>query len=383
MRITEVVDQYPQLSETFIANEVAELLALGHDVRVESGRRAEPPNPAAPRGVRVDYTEDDSRGDRLRSLAWLVARHPLRCARDVAAQRRWRREEGVRRLRTLAPAVRRAAESGADHLHAHFAAGAALDAMRIGAMLRLPYSVMTHGYDVFELPANLPEKHERAAFAATACDYSARHLRDRFGVEARRLVVGVDPEAFRRGAPYPGGRTVVAVARLVEKKGLRFLVDAAALAQVDRVLIAGDGPLRGQLEARVAERGLGDVVELLGDRTPDQVRSLLERADVLAAPCVVAENGDRDTMPVVVKEALAMEVPVVASDAVGLPEVVRPEWGRLVPPGDADALADALDEVLSLPPDERAAMGRAGREFVAEHCNVGTETARLAGWIGG
>ena len=66
---------------------------------------------------------------------------------------------------------------------------------------------------------------------------------------------------------------------------------------------------------------------------------------------------------------------------VGLPEVVRPEWGRPVPPGDADALAAALDEMLALPASERASMGRAGREWVAEHCNVGTETARLAGWV--
>jgi colanic acid/amylovoran biosynthesis glycosyltransferase len=85
----------------------------------------------------------------------------------------------------------------------------------------------------------------------------------------------------------------------------------------------------------------------------------------------------------VVKEALAMEIPVVASDEVGLPEVVRPEWGRLVPPGDAAALAAAIDELLSLPPAERAAMGRAGREFVAERCNVRTETAKLAAWMGG
>ena len=99
---------------------------------------------------------------------------------------------------------------------------------------------------------------------------------------------------------------------------------------------------------------------------------------MLAAPCVVAANGDRDTMPVVVKEALAMEVPVVATDEVGLPELVRPEWGRLVPPRDADALAAALDELLDLPPAERAAMGRAGRAWVAEHCDLASETARLA-----
>ena len=98
-------------------------------------------------------------------------------------------------------------------------------------------------------------------------------------------------------------------------------------------------------------------------------------------PCVVAPDGDRDSMPVVVKEALAMEVPVVASREVGLPELVRPEWGRLHPPGDVRALADALAELLALEPHERAAMGRAGSAFVIEHCHVDRETTRLAGLI--
>jgi glycosyltransferase involved in cell wall biosynthesis len=381
LRITVVVDQFPELSETFIANEVQALRAHGHDVRVESGRHADRPNPAAAAGIDVAVLADDSQPERLRALAWLCARHPLRCARDLAGRRRWRREEGVRKLFTLAPAARRAARSRTRHLHAHFAAGAALDALRIGALLGLPYSVMTHGYDVFLLPANLREKHERAAFAATACDYSARHLREEFSVEARPLVVGVDPDAFKRSAPAPSGRTVVAVARLVEKKGLRHLIDATARIQLDRVVIVGDGPLRGELERHAGELGLGDVVEFAGERTPGQVRELLERADLLAAPSVVAADGDRDTMPVVVKEALAMEVPVVASDEVGLPEVVLPEWGRLVPPGDPDALAAAIDELLALPLAQRAAMGRAGRAFVVEHCNLSTETAKLAGWI--
>jgi glycosyltransferase involved in cell wall biosynthesis len=381
LRITVAVDHFPEMSETFVTSELQVLRAQGHDVRVESGRHAGRPNPAAASGLDASYLSDDTRYERVRSLVWLAAHHPLRCARDLMARRRWRRDEGVRRLRTLAPAVRRAERARTQHLHAHFAAGAALDAMRIAALLELPYSLMTHGYDVFLLPANLREKHERAAFAATACDYSARYLRDRFGVAPRTLVVGVDPGAFTRDEPHPGGRTVVAVARMVEKKGLRHLIDAASRVQLDRLVIAGDGPLRRELQRQADERGLSDVVEFPGEQGPAQVRALLQQADLLAAPCVVASDGDRDTMPVVVKEALAMEVPVVASDEVGLPEVVRPEWGRLVPPGDADALAAAIDELLALPADERAAMGRAGREFVERECNVDTETAKLAEWI--
>ena len=83
-------------------------------------------------------------------------------------------------------------------------------------------------------------------------------------------------------------------------------------------------------------------------------------------------------MPVAVKEALALEIPVVASDEVGLPEVVRDDWGRLCRPGDPIGLADAIDELLALPASTRAAMGRAGREFVLRECSLQRETARLA-----
>jgi glycosyltransferase involved in cell wall biosynthesis len=98
-------------------------------------------------------------------------------------------------------------------------------------------------------------------------------------------------------------------------------------------------------------------------------------------PCVVARDGDRDSMPVVVKEAMAMELLVVASDEVGLPECVLAPWGFLAPPGDADALAGALRAALALAPQERAAAGAAARAWVGEHASVDAETARMAALI--
>jgi glycosyltransferase involved in cell wall biosynthesis len=100
-------------------------------------------------------------------------------------------------------------------------------------------------------------------------------------------------------------------------------------------------------------------------------------------PCVVAADGDRDSMPVVVKEAMAMELLVVGTDEVGLPEVVREPWGRLVPPHDPAALARAIHDLLALPPDARAAAGAAGRGWVREHANVDTEAAKLAQLLAG
>jgi glycosyltransferase involved in cell wall biosynthesis len=383
LRLTVLADQFPELSETFVASELHALRDMGHALTVEAAWHAKNPHPSAAEGLEVRYREGEGRRARATALAWLAARHPLRALRDVVDRSRWRREEGVRPLWELAPAARRIARHGATHLHAHFGAGAALDAMRIGRLLGLPYSFATHGYDIFMLPANLREKHERAAFAVSDCDYSVEHLRELIGAEAgarlHRIVLGVDGERFRRRAPYPGGGTVLAVGRLVEKKGLRYLVEAAAELGADgpleRVLIVGEGPLRGELEGLIA--GTGAPVELLGARAPEAVRELLEAAALLAMPCVVAADGDRDTMPVVVKEALAMEVPVVATDEVGLPEVVKPGWGRLVAPRDPAALAAALRELLELAPERRAEMGRAGREFVLEHAEIRRETGRL------
>jgi glycosyltransferase involved in cell wall biosynthesis len=98
-------------------------------------------------------------------------------------------------------------------------------------------------------------------------------------------------------------------------------------------------------------------------------------------PCVVGADGDRDSMPVVVKEAMAMEVPVVVTEEVGLPELVTQACGRLVPPRDHRALAQALDEVLDAPPEVRVAWGRAGRERVRATSDLRVETRKLSALI--
>jgi glycosyltransferase involved in cell wall biosynthesis len=174
--------------------------------------------------------------------------------------------------------------------------------------------------------------------------------------------MGVDPDAFVRTRPYDPDGPVLAVGRLVPKKGFLHLVRATTRATI----IVGEGPQRSELEAAIGDRP----VHLAGARSPREIRELLQQASVLAAPCVVAPDGDRDSMPVVVKEAMAMEVPVVASNEVGLPEIVRPPFGALVPPGDEAALRSALQD----PPRD----GRAGREYVIEHANVVTEAAKLS-----
>ena len=366
------VDRFPVVSETFVANEVRALRELGHEVEVVALAR-----PEAPAGG-VRYLDTPSRGD----LAWLLARHPRAVAADRRALARWRREEPALALSLLAPAIRALAARPQARIHAHFAKGAALAAMRAARILRRPWSLTAHAYDIYQRPANLREKLRSAAVVTSGCAYTVRDLEALSGREVLEIVMGVDPEAFRRTRPPAPGATVFAVGRLVEKKGFVHLVRAAAAApRIERVVIVGEGPERPTLEREIAR--LHAPVELAGELAPEAVRDRLHDAAVLAMPCVVAADGDRDSMPVVVKEALALEIPVVASDEVGLPELVRPAFGRLVPPGDHEALARALDELLALPLPERAAMGRAGRAHVIEHANLLTETAKLSAAVSG
>ncbi|MGI9021616.1 MAG: glycosyltransferase [Solirubrobacterales bacterium] len=384
-RLAVLAETFPARSETFVYNEVIALREAGWDVRVEAGGRPARPERSVGRRVPVRYLEDDALARKARDLVWLVARHPAACARDLLARRRWA-PEPVIPLRGLAPTARRLDRAGRPHLHAHFAATAALNAMRLSAILGTTYSVSTHAFELFRRPANLPEKLAGAAFTTGECDYTVDHLREVVAEEHRprivRLATGTNPDRIRRRGGHPGDGTVVAIGRLVEKKGFAHLVDAADRLRhgaVARVVIAGDGPLRAQLEARVAALGLDGLVELRGNVWgAEAVRTLLETADLMVIPSVIAADGDRDALPVVSYEALAMEVPIVASDLVGLPEVVRPGWGRLVPPGDPASLAAAIEELLELPAAERAAMGAAARAYVVEHGDQRRQAERLA-----
>jgi glycosyltransferase involved in cell wall biosynthesis len=381
MRLLFVLDQWAELSETFVVNELQALRRMGHVVYVQAARRAQHPNPEAPEDAELFVLSQNGRRRQLLDVAWLASRHPLACLRDLGRRWRWRREEWVRPLRALAAAARRLERDGIEHLHAHFAAGAALDALRLAALTGRPFSVTAHAYDIFMSPRNLRAKLETADAVFTGCDYNVEYLRTAApGARVHKVVMGVDAEAFARRTALPGGRTVLAVGRLIEKKGFDVLVDAAALlGEGVRVRIVGDGPLRGELVARIEASGAP--VELLGSLPPAQVRQALEEADVLAMPCVVARDGDRDSMPVVVKEAMAMQLLVVASDEVGLPECVLAPWGFLAAPGDPRALAQALRRAFALGPQERSRAGDQARAWVKRHADVDSQTARMSAVI--
>ena len=166
----------------------------------------------------------------------------------------------------------------------------------------------------------------------------------------------------------------MSVARLREKKGLTYAIEAVARLRESGVRvcyeIAGDGPLRASLERQVADAGLGDAVVLRGALPQAEVRALMDRSHLLLAPSVVASDGDEEGLPSVIKEALAVGLPVVATRHSGIPEVVIPwETGMLAPERDAEALERAIRDLLAVR-DQWGAYAARGRALVERDYDI-------------
>jgi glycosyltransferase involved in cell wall biosynthesis len=263
----------------------------------------------------------------------------------------------------------------------------------------LPYSFTAHARDIYTSPPDLLVVKIRAArFVVTCTGYNARHLAELVGDETagsiHRIYHGLDLHKFSPSAEPPAqlgsapGRvqprdtpTILAVGRLVEKKGYPYLIDACRLlidrGYAVRLRIVGGGEMKDALRRHIAQVGLKERVELLGARPQDEVIDLYRTATVFALPCVVLENGDRDGIPNVLVEAMRLGLPVVSTAVSGIPElVVDEESGLLVPPRDVQALASALARLLD-DPDLRARLAAAAAHRVTRQFDLAANAARL------
>ncbi|MGE5227564.1 MAG: glycosyltransferase [Planctomycetaceae bacterium] len=394
--VAYVIGTYPLPTTTFIDREVREVRRAVADVRLVSIRRPT----RALSGADQEALRDEVRYvlparalDVARSQATFLARRPVAYVRTVA----WlatRPHPSLRaRVRTVGHfglgvhVARLLRDGGApDHLHAHFADRAATVALVAGRLLDRPYSVTAHANDIYVDPVLLPEKIGRASFVATCTAYNAAHLRAVGGPAAaekvRCLYHGLDLDGYPAPASRDGSApALLAVGQLKEKKGLGDLVDACALLAergVDvRCRLVGEGPLRDALAERIERHGLGGRVTLEGALPHAAVIDAYAAASVFALPCVTASDGDRDGIPNVILEAMAMGLPVVSTRHSGIPEAVQDGLtGLLVEPGGVAALADALAALLD-DPARREQMGTAGRQRVASLFDARTNVARL------
>ncbi len=276
-----------------------------------------------------------------------------------------------------------------DHVHVHFMDRAVLVAMVVCRLLDKTYSFTAHAADIYTGVTLVRKKINNASFMVTVSKYNKQHLLTTYpGINADKIHIlhpWVDVSHFKSNSLRPASESfhILSVGRLVEKKGHLDLVDAIRILR-DRGVnaecqIVGDGPLLPILKERIAALDLQDHTHLLGGvPQQDVMRLLQEWANVFALACVISENGDRDGIPVSLAEAMAMKIPVVSTDIVGIRELVQPGSGLLVPSHNPAALAQALQTLAVQDHASTLQMGSKGRSIVEDEFNLVKGTHALA-----
>jgi glycosyltransferase involved in cell wall biosynthesis/peptidoglycan/xylan/chitin deacetylase (PgdA/CDA1 family) len=287
--------------------------------------------------------------------------------------------------------ARQMQHDGIGHVHAHFANHPAVAAFTVHRLTGIPFSFTAHGSDLHVDRRMLPQKVAAASFVVAISSYNkAMIVEECLGRHADKVHVvhcGVDPEWFgqRRVSPGRSRFEIVCVASFEIVKGHRYLIRACEQLLSRGVDFAchlvGDGPRKAEIERQIVLSGLSDVVMLHGARTRLEVARMVARSDAAVLASAPTRNGKREGIPVALMEAMSAGLPVIATRTGGIPELVHHERnGLLVPPADADALADALERLAS-DATLRERMGRAGRETILREFDQLQCAADLIGLI--
>lgn len=384
----------PTLSETFVIREIAALVRLGAKVSLFS---LYPPESLAihPETRRLPLQVTTIFSPR-QPLFWLAhiffaviqPRRYWSCLWRyvVNVKTTWRNRGRLLRYFAASPyAAWRLGRDRITHVHAHFANSPTSVALMATHLAGLPFSFMAHAYDVFVDTLLLPEKLAAAKFAATCSFFNVEYLRRHFpeARQARLEVIryGLDPAAFPPRHRLPQATPmIIGVGRLVETKGFHTLIQAGARLRDEGLafscVLIGEGPEAARLHRLVQALNLSSQVALLGKRLPAAVNTFYQQADILVMPSCVRHN-DRDGIPNVLLEAMAMEIPVISTYVSGIPELVRNrETGLLVAPDEPVALAAAIRTLLTDPPLAQK-LARQGRVLVEREFNIYASAARL------
>ncbi len=351
-------ERFPSFGQTFCYREVAELARQGIAPPIFSIRKPkdEPPQDWDERIVeRVHYLPEQE--DLLREVRRASKKGKL-AGEIIAALDEWGRRPDFLRLYQAVDVGLHLQTLGIRHVHAHFAGMAARTGFWIDKFFPVTFSFTAHANDIFaprDFQIGLDKLVDAARLIVTETDYAERFLRERFSDSAnriQRIYNGLDLTLFKRADFSSTPPLIVAVGRLIAKKGFADLLRACRLlmerGQSFRCEIVGEGPLEQELREQIVQLDLEGRVGLPGAKPQHEIRELLAAATVFVMPSVLDPDGGMDNLPTVIMEAMAAGLPVVSTSIGGIPEmVIQNETGFLVSPGDAAALAGAIEKMIN------------------------------------
>jgi glycosyltransferase involved in cell wall biosynthesis len=399
--IAYMLQYFPYMTETFVYREVQALREQGFDVVTLSNRRPNPAQLSAESRPLMDATEYvfpvQWGGLVAAHLRWLVRapRRYLGTAWRVFGQRGESLDNRRRTLQHWLGAVwlaERVRERGIQHIHAHFSVNAATMALVIAGLLGIDFSFTVHN-NIFTDRLILREKLRSARAIVSISEFSRewllRYAPEIAGLREKFEIVrcGIAPEQFEpqreRGGESADSAPplIFSLANHAERKGMPYLVEACRIlcdrGTAFRCVIGGQGDETALLREMIGRYHLETHVSLPGVIFQEQLRPWLHQAAIFTLPCITAANGDIDGIPVVLMEAMAMELPCVSTTVSGIPELIQDGAnGLLVPEKNAAALADALERLLD-DPALATRLARAGRESVQQGFNIHTSAGQL------
>ncbi|WP_245450589.1 glycosyltransferase [Neorhizobium sp. SOG26] len=389
MRIAYFTNQYPAPSHTFIRREITALEERGHSIRRYAVRpfKGELKNPEDLReAANTRQLLKTAPGSAALSLIRVLCMRPASFFRAAASAFSFGRGSEGRLLVHLAYLAEAAIladwclREKIEHLHVHFGTNPATVAVFAHQICGVRFSFTVHGPEEFDRPEalSLYEKIRVSSFVVAVSSYGRSQLmRWAKSADWKKICVvrcGLDEQYLRdRTVSSATGKRLVCIARLSEQKGHLLLVQAAAQLKAENLdfelVLVGDGPLRLEIEEQVKHLGLSDTVKLTGTLSQDDVRAEILKAKALVLPSFA------EGLPVVLMESLALSRPVIATYIAGIPELVRPDNGWLVPAGDVEALVGAMREALLASDMELLRKGDAGRRLALEKHNVSNSAA--------
>ena len=399
MRVAFALKGYPRLSESFIAQEIAALERRDLDILIVSLRRpTEARRHAVHEEIRApvlylpEYLLLEPR--RVLRAWWKLRRNPSYTRVRAIWLKDLARDPTPNRVRRFGQALVLAAElpAGITRLHAHFLHTPASVTRYAALLLGLPWTASAHAKDIWTTPDW--EKREKLAsceWLVTCTAANRDHLAGLAPPGRVELVYhGVDLSRFKPSNALPRARdgrnhtdpvVILSVGRLVEKKGTDVLLDALARLSPSlqwKLVHIGGGPLRRRLERMARGLGISARVIWRGALTQQELLPEYKKADLFALASRIARDGDRDGLPNVLLEAQTQALACVATRISAIPELVRDgQTGVLVEPNDPDALARALEMLISSPARRRT-LGQAGQSRVVESFALDANIEELA-----
>ena len=409
-QIGYLLRSYPRLSQTFILNEILALEQIGVSIQIFA--LTNPHEKVVQLQVdqvqaSVHYLDESVQPRRLgnilkahikvarryfrgyiRSLFYVTIHRTI--DHGYKASNRWECFLQAVHLIYLLTIKEQQTGKKIDHLHAHFAHDPALIAYLVHLMTDLPFSFTAHARDLYQVSENvLVDRIRQAKAVITCCGANLEYLNQIAPSEQSKFTLiyhGVNLKDFQPGSNADTRSAsekpiILSVGRLVEKKGFQDLLQALLMVKESgqrfHCTIYGDGPLSQKLERWVEEHGMASDVRLMGDSTQQELISIYQKATLFALTPVQTEDGDRDGIPNVLVEAMAVGLPVITTGVAGIPELVdNNQNGLLYQPHDVDGISSGILELLR-DAEKRRQFGGAASKKVTEQFDIALAANRL------